>query len=178
MYNEFGKKNKGYSEKDIIKICEDVAGISLADFFKKYVYGTEDFEPMLIQCFEYVGLEMKKQPSQFKSESDFGFKIAEQAHISKVTLVAPFSPAWKAGLSIGDEVMSVNSIDVKNDLNNWLKYFSNSEIALTISSQGKVKTLVMKSKDGVSYFENRKIVFKESTSAEQKTNYSKWLSEN
>ncbi len=178
LYTEFGKKNKGYSEKDIIKVCEEAAEISLADFFTKYVYGTEDFEPMLIQCFEYLGLGMKKQPSHFKSESDFGFKIAEQAHITKVTLVAPFSPAWKAGLSIGDEIMSVNAMDVKNDLNNWLKYFSNSEITLTISSQGKIKTLAMKVKEGVSYFETRKIVFKESASAEQKTNYSKWLLEN
>jgi predicted metalloprotease with PDZ domain len=178
LYNEFGKKNKGYSETDIIKLCEDAAGISLIDFFKKYVYGTEDFEPMLKECFDYVGLEMQKKPSNFKSESDFGFKVAEQAHITKVTLVAPYSPAWKAGLSIGDEIMTVNAKDIKNDLNNWLKYFSNKEIALTVSSQGRVKTLNMNVKQGLSYFDSYKLAFKTSSSAQQKANYSKWLLEN
>lgn len=178
LYTEFGKKNKGYSETDIIKLCEEAAGIPLTDFFKKYVYGTEDFEPMLNECFDYVGLEMQKKPSNLKSESDFGFKVAEQAHISKVILVAPYSPAWKAGLSIGDEIMSVNGMDIKNDLNNWAKYFSNSEISLTVSSQGRIKTIKMNVKQGISYFDSYKLVFKNSASAQQKTNYTKWLLEN
>ncbi len=178
LFNEFGKKNKGYSETDMVKLCEEAAGISLAGFFKKFVYGTEDFEPMLTECFDYVGLEMQKKPSNFKSESDFGFKVAEQANISKVTLVAPYSPAWKAGLSIGDEIMSVNGMDIKNDLNNWAKYFSSTEISLTVSSQGRVKTLKMNAKAGVSYFDSYKLAFKNSASAQQKTNYSKWLLEN
>lgn len=177
LYNDFGKKNRGYSETDIIKLCEDAAGISLQDFFKKYVYGTEDFEPMLNECFEYVGLEMQKKLSNFKSESDFGFKVAEQAHISKVTLVAPYSPAWKAGLSMGDEIMVVNSYDIKNDLNHWLKYFSGTEISLTVSSYGKIKTVLIKSKSGTSYFDHYKIAFKDSASTQQKANYSKWILE-
>ncbi len=178
LYNEFGKKNKGYSETDIIKLCEDVAGVSLKDFFKKYVYGTEDFEVMLNDCFDYVGLEMQKRPSHFKSESDFGFKIAEQAHISKVTLVAPFSPAWKAGLSIGDEIMLVNGRDVKNDLNHWLNHFSGNEIVLTVSSQGSIKTIQMNKQESVSYFHLYKIVFKNGGSVQQKASYNKWLLEN
>lgn len=178
LYNEFGKKNKGYSEQDIIRLCEEAAGISLADFFKKYVYGTEDFEPMLNECFDYVGLEMQKNPSHFKCESDFGFKVAEQAHISKVTLVAPYSPAWKAGLSMGDEIMSVNGSDIKNDLNHWLKYFSGAEIKLTVSSMGRIRTLSMKAKEGTRYFDSHKIIFKKSANDQQKANYSKWLLEN
>lgn len=178
LYNEYGKKDIGYSETDIIKLCEDTAGISLQDFFKKYVYGTEDLEPMLSECFDYVGLEMQKKPSQLKNESDFGFKVAEQAHLTKVTLVAPYSPAWKAGLSIGDEVMSINGRDIKNDLNNWTKYFSGPEISLNVSSHGKVKTLTMKAKEGVTYFDQYKIAFKASASEPQKKNYSRWLLEN
>lgn len=178
LYNDFGKKNKGYSEKDIIRLCEDAAGISLTGFFKKYVYGTEDFEPMLNECFEYVGLEMQKRPSHFKSESDFGFKVAEQAHISKVTVVAPYSPAWNAGLSIGDEIMSINAFDVKNDLNHWLNYFSNTEIRLKVSTQGRIRTIAMKPKDGIRYFYTYKLAFTKSVTDQQKANYGKWLLEN
>ncbi|HWY11125.1 MAG TPA: M61 family peptidase [Bacteroidia bacterium] len=182
LFNEFGKKNKGYTEQDIIKLCEDAAGVSLKYFFKNFVYGTEDFEPMLIQCFEYVGLEMQKHKNNHLSESSFGFKVAEHAHLTKVILIAPYSPAWKAGLSIGDEIMSVNTIEVKNDLNNWLQHFcqrhssgKSNEIILTVSSQGKVKTISLQLKGAITYFDNHKIVFKDPVSAEQKTNYSRWI---
>jgi predicted metalloprotease with PDZ domain len=178
LFNEFGKKNKGYSEQDIIKLCEDAAGISLKDFFKNFVYGTVDFEPMLKECFEYVGLEMQKHKNNHVSESSFGFKVAEQAHLTKVTLVAPYSPAWNAGISIGDEIMAINSCDIKNDLNNWLQHFKNAENVLNISSQSKVKTISLQPKSGVTYFDNYKIVFKNSASAVQKINYSKWILEN
>ena len=185
LFNEFGKKDKGYTEQDVIKLCEDIAEISLKDFFKKFVYGTEDFEPMLIECFEYVGLEMKKIANTHLSESNFGFKVAEQAHITKVTLVAPYSPAWNAGISVGDEIMTINSCDIKNDLNNWLQHFcqrhpseKNPEVILTVSSQGKVKTISLQSKVGITYFDNHKIVFKNPVSPNQKTNYAKWILEN
>jgi len=178
LFNEFGKKNKGYSENDIINLCEEAAGVSLKDFFKKYVYGTEDFTEMLNECFAYVGLEMQKKTSQQKSESDFGFKIAEQAHITKVTLVAPYSPAWKAGLSIGDEIMSVNGMDIKNDLNNRLKFESGSEISLTVSSIGIVKPLTIKVSKGTTYFDSYKLGFVTGASEKEKTNFSKWLLEN
>ncbi len=177
LYNKFGKKNKGYSETDIIKLCEEAAGVSLEDFFKKYVYGTEDFTGMLSECFAYVGLEMQNKTSQFKTESDFGFKVTEQAHISKVTLVAPYSPSWKAGLSIGDEIMSVNGKDLKNDLNNWLKYFSASEISMLVSSQGITKTVEMKAVKEW-YFNTFKLAFKNIVSEQEKFNYERWLLEN
>ncbi len=178
LFNEFGKKNKGYSEQDIIKLCEDASGISLKDFFKKFVYGTEDFEPQLKECFEYVGLEMQKRKNNHLSESSFGFKVAEQAHLTKVTLVAPDSPAWKAGISVGDEIMSINSCDIKNDLNNWLQHFKSNEVVLNVSSNGKVKTVSLRSENGKTYFDDHKIVFKDQISSEQKINYDKWLLEN
>ena len=178
LFNEFGKKNKGYSESDLIKLCEAAAGVSLNDFFKKFVYGTEDFEPMLIECFDYVGLDMKKNLSAQRSESHFGFKVAEQVNLTKVILVAPYSPAWKAGISVGDEIIAVNSNDIKNDLNNWLKQVSENEISLMISSQGKVKYLTLQCKAGVSYFDAYKLVFKSARSDKQIKSYNKWLLEN
>ena len=178
LYNEFGKKNKGYSENDIIKLCEEAAGISLKEFFKKYVYGTEDFEPMLNECFEYVGLEIQKNANVNLNESNFGFKAAEQNQLLKISSIAPYSPAWKAGLSIGDDVLSINGHEIKNDLNNLPQHFSNHQIELKVVSAGKTKTISVLSKRGLTYFDSCKIVFKNSVSMPQKDNYSCWLLEN
>ncbi len=74
LYNEFGKKNNGYSETDIISLCEKLAGTSLKDFFEKYVYGTEDFQKPLLECFSYMDIELIQTPSALMSESAYGFK--------------------------------------------------------------------------------------------------------
>ena len=74
--------------------------------------------------------------------------------------------------------MSVNGMDIKNDLNNWLNYFSNAKLSLTVSSQGFIKNLNMEPKKDVAYFDTYKICIKSNASDNQKLNFSKWLLEN
>ncbi len=179
LYNDFGKKQKGYSEGDIIAICEKIAGISLKDFFDKYVYGTENFEPQLTECFNYVGLEMHKVHSHHANEKVFGFKVVEHPHShhqTKVTLIAPYSPAWKEGLSINDDILAVNGHTLKNDLNEWLNYFNGEAVDLLITSGGKIKTLHLKPAEKKTYyFDTYKLKFIETADNDQKANYKKWV---
>lgn len=176
LYNDFGKKNKGYTEQDIITICESAAGISLKDFFKNYVYGTEDYEKTLNECFEYLGIEMQKHHNSHLSEKNFGFRVVEHAHLSKVTLIAPYSPAWKAGLSINDDIIAVNSHAIKNDLNTWLNYFKNEAIELIVSSGGKMKTLQLKvSTSKTCFFDNYKLKIAVNRTETQKNSFEAWM---
>lgn len=179
LYNDFGKKKKGYTEQDIIRICEETAGKSLNYIFDKYVYGTEDFELMLNECFNYVGLEIQKTASQLLQESIFGFKVSEQTGLTKVTVVAPYSPAWKAGISAGDDIISVNNCVVKNDLSNWLNYFKGGIVDLTVASQGRLKTLQLQQKQGATtYFDNYKVAIIAKRTLHQEINFKRWLYEN
>ena len=153
LYNDFGKKQKGYSENDIIVICEKMAGVSLKTFFEKYVYGTEDFESQLIECFNYLDIEFIKTESQNSCESFYGFKAIDFGTNKKVSLIAPYSPSWKAGLSIGDEIISVNGYTLKNDFNDWMEYFKDANVEITVSSNQKLKTITLvKSSKPISYF--------------------------
>jgi len=172
LYEEYGKKQKGYSETDIISICERIAGVSLNDFFNKYVYGTDDFEFALKECFEYLDIEFLKISSSNISESKYGFKTVDFGTNKKVTLTAPFSPSWKAGLSIGDEIIAVNGYSLKNDFNEWMNYFKDEEIELMVSSNQKIKiiklTVPLKP---ISYFDLFKLKQKNNDSE----NYLKWI---
>jgi predicted metalloprotease with PDZ domain len=174
LYNDFAKKGKGYTEHDIIELCEKVSGRSFKDFFKNYVYGTEDYEPQLNECFTYVGLEMQKSASNSVNESKYGFKVVDQAPHCRVTMVAPFSPSWKF-LSINDEVISVNGFSVKNDLNQWLKYFDGEEVDLMVSSAGKIKIAKLKASSKGTFFDSYKLAFLKNTTEQQKKNYKLWL---
>jgi len=175
LYNEFGKKNKGYSEQDIIDLCEKSAGVTLKPFFEKYVYGTEDFEAPLLECFNYLDIDFIKSPSVVLSESIYGFKTLDFGNNRKVSLIAPYSPSWKAGLSIGDELIAVNGYTLKNDFNDWMNYFKDSEIELTVSSSQLLKTIqLVKSSKPVTYFD----VFKLKQKDQESATFTKWLSLN
>ncbi len=163
LYERFGKKNEGYEEQTIPDMVKEVSGVDFTEFFKSYVYGTEDFNDALNGCFEYLGIEFSKTSSSFAAEHLFGFKTIENGLFSKVTLVAPYSPAWKSGLFAGDEILAVNGIALKNNFHNWLNYFSEQEsIELQVISSDSIKTMVLsKDKRGNTYFFNPKLKLKE-----------------
>lgn len=156
LYARFGKMNKGYKEEDVLHLVNEVSGIDFSEFFASYVNSANDFETPLKECFNYLGIEFLKENNSNCSEHFFGFKTLDVGHFAKITLVAPYSPAWKAGLFAGDEVLAVNGIMVKNNFGQWLQYFLNEEIiSLTINSNEQVKTLSLsKDKKGNTYFFN------------------------
>jgi predicted metalloprotease with PDZ domain len=130
-----------------------MAGVSLASFFEKYVFGTEDYEMPLAECFKYLNIDYVKNPSPQISEHLFGFKTVDFGLNRKISLIAPYSPAWKAGLSIGDEIIAVNGYTLKNDFNDWMQYFKDSNLELTISSSQCVNQIkLFKKENGLSYF--------------------------
>ncbi len=176
LYERFGKKNIGYSEPDIINLVNEVSGKDFTEFFKTYVYTAIDFEAGLLECFQYLGIKFIKETNVLEAENHYGLKAIDNGFFSKVTLVAPYSPAWKAGLFAGDEIMAVNNIMLKNNLNNWLQYFSDSEsIDLSVNSGEQVKTIsLVKDKKGNTYFFNPKLSLENSASANTKAAFEIW----
>jgi len=172
LYANFGKKNKGYTEQDIMDLCKEVSGVSFEGFFKNYVYGTEDFFVPLTECFSYLGIDMQRLKSVTISESVFGFKTVDNGYNRKVSLVAPRSPAWHAGLSVGDEILSVNNYTLKNDFNEWMSYFKEEKICLSLSSNSILKTIFLTIEDQEnSFFDHYKLRLNNTVSA----NFSSWV---
>jgi predicted metalloprotease with PDZ domain len=143
LYNDFGKKEIGYKEEDILRICGEVAGTDLSGFFKNYVYGTRDFLEPLQTCFDYLGIHLERKASAHVSESVYGFKTVDFGNYRKVSLIAPGSPAWNAGLSAGDEVLAVNGYSLKNDFHEWMTYFKSEQMVLTVSSGSVLKKMFL-----------------------------------
>jgi predicted metalloprotease with PDZ domain len=170
LYERFGKKQKGYTEQNLIELVNEVSGVDFSDFFSNYVYTATDFEIPLTDCFKYLGIDFVKQNNAQVCENNFGFKIIENGFFSKITLVAPYSTAWKAGLFVGDEIMAVNGVMLKNNLNNWLQFFlEKDELVLTVNSNEQLKTIsLQKDKKGNTWFFHPILKLKEGS--DQKTN--------
>lgn len=176
LFEHYGIRNIGYTEQTIIDLVNKISGEDFTNFFKKFVYSPQDFEAELVDCFNYLGIEFIKQANKNDCEHTYGFKVTDQLQNAKVTLVAPYSPAWKAGLFAGDEIIAVNGITLKNNLNNWLTYFVNdAEIKLTINSAEQLKTIVLqKDKKNQTYFFNPILQVNKSALHEHKENFKAW----
>lgn len=122
LWKAYGEKGIGLKEREIERLCSEVSGIDLTDFFNRYLYGTEDlpFESL----FSAAGIEFKLRAptsladtgslSKYDLLTNFlGANLADSGHNSvKVTHVWQYQPAYHAGLSSGDELIAINDIRV------------------------------------------------------------------
>jgi predicted metalloprotease with PDZ domain len=139
LWNEFAQKGKGYTEAEYKKLVEETAGADFSYYWNNYFYKANSYEPILSEALNYIGCELHMLPSRKPYEHLFGFKVSEPGGITKVTEIYYGSPAEKQGLAIGDEILAVNGMQVKADLNEWMKFFDQPETELIVASSGYVK---------------------------------------
>jgi predicted metalloprotease with PDZ domain len=175
LYELFGKKQKGYTIEDIKQISEKHSGSSLDSIFNSYVNAANDFEEGVSQALNYIGLKLIKQNSTLEQETTFGFKTMDNGSFAKVTLVAPYSPAWKAGLFQNDEIIAVNNTVVRNNLSALLKFYQGQTISVTVISYEILKTLYLESDNkGQTWFFKSKIERVAGASDLQNANFDRW----
>ncbi|MDQ3191218.1 MAG: PDZ domain-containing protein [Bacteroidota bacterium] len=146
LYNDFGKKSKGYTEKDIYRIMETVAEKSMDDFLDQYAYGIIDFRPMLEECLEYLGLQINESDSHRFTETHLGFKSTDEGDKSVVRAIYPGSAADNSGLILNDQIIAVNGNKLHNNIDNWCRFYAKeekTEIKLTVFSVFKQKELII-----------------------------------
>lgn len=135
LYERFAKNGKGYTEADFRAMIEELAGRSYADFFRHYYHGTTDIEPLLTELLEQVGLRITNTRSRLYFENRFGFKVKYVGEKNaEITEVAPGSIADRSGLSIGDEIMAINGIQLHGNLKEWCKYFQEETVILSVNT--------------------------------------------
>lgn len=178
LYNEFALKNKGYSDQDYKGIVEHFANASFDNIFSNYINGIADYEPLLQEAMSYVGCGLVKTSSSKFPEHALGIKVQETAGICKVSAVFSGSVADEAGISIGDDLLVINGIQIKADASGtnfteWCNYFGDQQINLTIASGGVSKHVSMQPKPN-NYYRVVKIQKQAQVSDEQKQNFEAW----
>lgn len=161
LYNSYAKKGKGITEVDFKKEIEKVAGSKLNELWNNYFYGTNDFYPLLKETLQEFGLKITKSDNPKKLASNYG--AFTQLGNSKISLIAPNSPACIAGLNVGDEIIAINGIQVQKDnANQWAKYFGKN-LELVVKKDGLLKTFKLAA-SSKSFFPKVKLVLHKSNS--------------
>ena len=175
LYRDFGKRKIGYTEHDYLSIIEKLAGESMADFFIDYIYGTENYEPLLSELLGLAGCLLSKKPSSVESERYFGFKINQSEGKTFVKQLAPGSPADLAGLGKEEEIISVNEMKVTDNLQELLRMFSGEKIILTTYTPVQKMKDISISAGKEEYFSQYSILQKEKASPDEQRLFKAWL---
>lgn len=101
-YQRFGQS--GYEPKEFEKLASEVSGTDLTPFFQNAVYSTEELP--IDEALAYWGL---KWESSGKSPKLYlGVSLSNRDGRSVISKVFADSPAYRAGLAPGDELLSVD----------------------------------------------------------------------
>jgi predicted metalloprotease with PDZ domain len=137
MWQQFGQAEIGYTPEQLQEVIESVAGVNLADFFGRYIDGTEELP--FNQYLEPFGLQLVAEQEE---EPYLGIKAKTENGREIIKFVEMGSPAQLAGIDAGDELLAIAGIKVTaNQLSDRLKdYQPNDTIQVTVFHQDELRT--------------------------------------
>jgi predicted metalloprotease with PDZ domain len=171
MNRNFAQQDKPFPDSaGVEQAAEAVGHTDFADFFRKYVSGTEDIP--WDQFFLTVGLHVGRKTT---SSPEIGFAAARQPDaLPVVTRVLAASEAENAGLAVGDVLLEINGHVVSSDFERQLQGLrSGDPLKLRIRSAHGERELHWK----VGTREEVEFVLQdvENMSAQQKARRAAWL---
>lgn len=176
LYENFALKNKGYTYQDYKAICEQYAGRDLNDLFENYISGTKDYQPLIEECLDYVGLTMCVMPSPLIHQSNLGIKVLQEQGKTIVSTVYPESAADKAGIAVGDELKLIEGYSINGNFEDWVSYFKQlkwKKINIKLTRQGREFETQIAIEDAV-YYKRYSLQKQEQATLVQIKSFSNW----
>jgi predicted metalloprotease with PDZ domain len=172
LWKEYALKGNGYTEADYKRIIEEEAGADFSYYWNNYFYKANSYEPILGEALNMIGCTLEFVESRKLNEHLYGFKVQEPGGATKVSEIYYGSPAEKQ-LSVGDDILAVNGMQVKADMAEWMKFFEGREVELVVASAGRVKTITLKA-GSETYFANPKVRRKQHPDDLQRAAWESW----
>ena len=178
LYNEFYKKERNYTPEDFQRVCEQMAGGSLDDFFRRFVRGREELD--YNTAFNGAGLQLLTSPAPVNGRAPdprayFGATLRQDGDRLTVTNVPSDSPAYEQGINAGDQIVALDGMRTNLDFFNARvgEHKPGEEIALTIFRQDDLRTFRIKL--GTRPDDNYRLVPIKNPTPEQARIYEAWL---
>lgn len=146
LWNEYGARDRGLDEEEILPVANRVTGIDLTEFFRSYVSGvTEiDFDRFL----GYAGLKVEPRERPPDKEEDppagwLGVTLRDDSGRASVRTMVEDGPGRRAGLSPNDEIVALDGQRVTySDLPKALERFPpGSPVEVTLFRRGFLTSL-------------------------------------
>ena len=121
---------RGFREEEFHRVLEEVAGIGLGDWLKVALESTRELD--YTEALDWYGLRFAESQEKEKKEGEaeelpaawLGAETENQGGRLVVTVVKRGTPAYEAGLNVGDEILAIGDHRVPVDgLENRLKNY-------------------------------------------------------
>lgn len=142
LYHRFFLKNKGVSDEDFIHLVEEFATEQpYREVFHDMIYKRISYEARIIEALEGLGMDLDFENNYEPISARLGIKTSNEQGFAKVTTILAGSDGDLAGLMTGDKIMAINNFVVNNDLDQWIKHFTNVVLHLVINRHGRLLSL-------------------------------------
>ena len=142
LYAEYGKRGRNYRPEDVQRVCERLAGVSLADFFRRYVRGTEDLDYGPLSA---VGLKVGAAAGpdgRPALRTYLGIQARDAREGPIVDAVYDGAPAHQGGLNVGDRILAIDRALV--DTETWRDHVTAKRpgeiVRVTVERDGELRT--------------------------------------
>lgn len=106
-----GKDSRHYRYGSGSKIIEEISGLELQEFFRKYIYGTVEIP--LAELFSPFGISMNDANIDVKPGLDI--RVKRSGSDCVVTHVFEGGAAHRAGISAGDVLLAIEGLRVSSE---------------------------------------------------------------
>lgn len=133
LYQRFGKTT-AFTAADVQQIALDLTGKPLQEFWAAQVESPLELDAEAL--LNAAGLQLVKPKA---SEPFTGLTVQAQKDLAEVMKVERGSPAWQADLSVGDQIIAVNGLQLQTELAERLKDFpAGNAVTLTLFRDGRL----------------------------------------
>lgn len=135
---------RGYTPEELRAVAEQVAGISLASFWGQAVEGTSELDYR--EALETFGLRLRPVEAPRADRPGrawLGMSTRNDAGRLVVSQVRRGTPAYGAGLNVGDEILAMNGFRVRADqlATRFDQYKPGDKVALLVARRDQLLTL-------------------------------------
>ena len=137
----------GYSEADVLAALQQISGRSWQDFWNRYVIGTEELPVLALLKDAGMLWVADKKPDDGRPYFWTGLTLGtgSDAEFAVVKAVEKDSPAWKAGITAGDVIASLNGFRVSaKSAEARLQAFGAQEMSLSIFRREQAQSLKLR----------------------------------
>ena len=172
LNSEFAKKGRNFTPEDYQKVCEMMSGVSLNDFFDKYVRGRDEIE--YNEILNPIGLKLVNLASE-SDEGYFGANLSNFGDQLTILSIPSDTPAYKSGLNARDQIVKIDGHRASLEFlrSHLSKKKAGEKVKFTISRFDKLQEIYVTL--GRTPASEYKIVPRENPTAEQKRLYDGYL---
>lgn len=140
MWHQFGRSETGFTPAELQDVFAAIANQDLTDFWQRYLDGLDELP--LAETIAPFGLELHAEASSIPY---LGLTTATEQGRTLLKTVMSHSPAQRAGLDAGDELLALNGVRVTADsLDHRLQDFqAGDRVEFTVFHRDELRTVLV-----------------------------------